>query len=162
MTRTMRAAVAALALALSIAPAAMAASITETLSVNSSLVVTGIPASIDYGSADPATTTATVPVNATVVTNAPGWQLRMSGSDFTGPATIAKMQREGQIDQPAFGSSAVTSFTNFANSAFDGTNVTASGPTGSTGVNMQFRVNVPAAQAPGAYSGTITYTFTAS
>ena len=161
MSRKLHAAAAALVMALAIAPVASAATIDESLTVNSTLTVTGIPASISYGSIDPGSTSAAYPVNATVVTNAAGWQLRMSGSDFTGPATLGKINREGQIDQPPFGTSAVTSWTNFANSAFDGSSVTASGPTGSTAVNMAFRVNIPGGQAPGNYTGTITYTFSA-
>lgn len=163
MHRNIRAAVAALALVLAVAPAAMAATISESVTVNSVLTVTGIPASISYGTLDPGTTSGVQSFTASVTANS-GYTYRVSGSDFTGPGTIGKVNRESKLAL-ASGStiaSGLDNWTNFANSAYDGSNVVVTGNAGSSSFLTELRLTIPGATAPGSYSGSITYTFTAN
>ena len=155
--------VSAAALILAIAAPASAASITESLSVNSVLTVTGVPASINYGAVDPGGQSGQQSFTASVTSNNP-WTFKMSGSDFTGPATIGKAARQGQLGLAtgSVGSMTPGGWTAFDQPAFDGTTVNATGTAGSGSFNVDLRVNVPANAPGGAYSGTITYTFSAS
>lgn len=150
-------------LALALAVPVSAASITESLTVNTVLTITGIPASISYGAVDPGGQSGQQTFSANVTSNNP-WTFRMSGSDFTGASTIGKSARQGQLGLAAGSvtSIAPSTWTGFDNAAFDGTTLNASGSAGSGSFNVDLRVNVPANAPGGAYSGTITYTFTAS
>lgn len=162
MTRSFRALVGALALALAIVPSAFASNITESLTVNSVITVTGVPASISYGTVDPGLTSSTQSFTASVTANS-GYVFRMSGSNFTGAGTISKSARYGQLGGGSNVTiSGPTSFTDFGAAAFDGTTVLVTGNSGSSSFNTDLRVAVPANQAPGSYAGTITYTFSAS
>ena len=158
--RTGTASALALALALTFAPAAMAGTVAESLSINSVLNVSGIPATINYGAMDQLTTSATQTFTVNVTSNAP-YVFKLSGSDFTGPATIAKTAREAQIGLAAnVTMNAPAGWTNFGNAAYNGTNPVVTGNTGASNFNVDLRVTVPAA-APGAYTGTLTYTVSA-
>jgi hypothetical protein len=169
MNRTIRAAVAALIVALAIAPVASAASIDESLTVNSTLTVTGVPATINYGAIDPGAASSTQSFTASVVTNS-SWQFIMSGSDFTGPTGLPESVRIGRMTSATGATSATTpaSFSAFGvevfgTEQFSGTQVNAAGSPGTSGFQVDLYVDlVDHASAPaGAYSGTITYTFSA-
>ena len=152
----------ALVIGLGGASSVFAGNINETLSVNSTITVTGIPASIDYGALDPGATSPTRGFDVAVTSNA-SWTFKESGSAFGGAGTIAKSQRYGQFGS---GNNAVisgpTSWADFGMNAFDGSTVLVSGQPGAASFHTDLRVQIPAGQAPGAYTGTITYTFTAS
>jgi len=162
--RTGTAGTLALALSLAFVPVVSAGSIGDSFSVATVLEVSGIPATISYGTVAANVTSSPQSVTATVVSNS-GWKLTMSGSDFSGPATIGKAAREAQVDQPAFGGPpGGLPWTNFGSPTLDGSTTVVTGPSagGSVSFGMSFRVTPPPASLPGAYSGTITYTFTAT
>lgn len=167
-SRSLLSLAAAAALAASLPGAALAQSVPETLTVPASLTVTGVPASIDYGSVSDGTQSAVVnfrPIissNGTVTFDA-------SGGDFTsGGDSIGQDAREWQFSGDF----------NWATNNPPGTNawVTTStvegvSPVGGCGgfcdptsgqFDIDLRVNVPADSPPGAYSSSITLTFTAS
>ena len=157
MLRKITAAVAALALTLSLAPAVMAGTITDSFAVATALEVSGIPATLNYGTAIASVTTAAQLVHPIVLSNGP-WSLTLSGSDYSGPATIGKAAREVNVQ----GSTGITGWTNFGDPALNGVTVIRSGVPGTVGFDMSFRVTPPADTLPGSYSGTITYTFASS
>lgn len=164
MSPKLRALAGALILSLAVVPVVSAGSITDSFTVSTVLQVTGIPATIDYGAQVANVTSSPQSVAVNVVSNT-GWSLAMSGTDFTGPQTIGKAAREVQIDQPAFGGPpGGLPWTNFGAVNLDGSTPLVTGPSGGGSVSfgMAFRVTPPSGALPGAYSGTITYTFTAS
>jgi hypothetical protein len=157
MHRKSRAAVAALILTLTLAPAAMAATsadVTDSQSVTSTLALTLDKSTITYGSIEPGQSSqasaADRRVTASVVGgNVPSWTLTVTGSDFTrtGGGTIPASSRQGK-------------------------DVTGSGPwadlplvipgTGSEARVVEFGVLVPTSAPAGDYAGTITFTVSGS
>lgn len=164
MHRKLGAALAALILTLAVAPAALATDVSDSFSVNGTLTVTGIPASIDYGALDAGTTSGIQTIDATVSSNAP-WTMTVTGTDFTGPGNLSKSVR--QIQLSTTGGPIIQPGT-FPWVAFDDAVLADATPdvTGSAGsgllVRSELRVAVPANTPAGSYSGTITYTFSAS
>ncbi|MBI2776026.1 MAG: hypothetical protein HYX57_01990 [Chloroflexi bacterium] len=147
---------------LSVAPSALAATVTDSFTVTASVAVTGIPASISYGALDPGTTSGVQIIDANVSSNS-AWSMRITGSDFTGPAALGKGAREVKLSST---NGAAVQVAPFAFVAFDDPKYTdaiadATGSAGSFLVRSELRIVVPVAQAPGSYSGTITYTFSA-
>ncbi len=162
MHRSMRALAGALVLALAIVPSAFAGTITESLSVNSIITVTGIPATINYGAVDPGQQSPTQSFTASVTANS-GYIFKMSGSNFTGTGSINKTARFGRFGGSSNATiNAASVYTDFGATAFDGSTTIITGNAGSSSFNTDLYIAVPGAQAPGAYTGTITYTFTAS
>lgn len=164
MTRNLRAAVAALALALMVAPVVSAADVPETLTVNSILQITGLPASINYGAVDPGQMSGQYSYPATVTANS-NWSFRLSGSNFAGPATINKSARQAQVglaSGTATVASAAQSWTGFDQTVYDGTSNVVTGSNGSSGFQLELRVNVPSNATAGAYTGTLTWTLSGS
>jgi hypothetical protein len=169
MTRIHRAAVAALIAALAIAPVASAATVTDSFSVNGTLTVTGIPATISYGNLADGTTSAVQVIDASVTANTP-WQMTVTGTDFdrTGGGNLPKSVREVLLSstgalaqfQVTPGPGAWQPFD--AATLSDGT-PDATGPAGA-GINVrsELRVVIPGGTSAGDYSGTIEYTFTAT
>jgi hypothetical protein len=169
MHRTLRAAVAALALALAIAPVVSAATVTDSFTVNGTLTVTGIPATISYGNLDDGTTSSVQVIDASVTTNAP-WQMTVTGTDFdrAGGGSLPKSVRQVLLSstgalaqfQVTPGPSSWQPFD--AATLSDGT-PDATGPAGS-GINVrsELRIVLPGGTTAGNYSGQIVYTFSAS
>lgn len=141
----------------------MAATVSESLTVTSSLTVTGIPATISYGSVDPGLTSGTQAFTAAVTGNS-GWSLDVTSTGFSasGGKTISLSQRDLQIVSATGGTTtAVGTWTAFGVGSLASTTPEASGPTGSSGFDANLRVRVPAAAQAGAYTATVTFTFTA-
>lgn len=88
-----RAALAATVLSLLLAPATFAATasstVNESLSVNSSLTVSGCPTTLDFGAVDAGgSTPATLACAYSVGGNATSWTVTGTQSNLTGPGTI--------------------------------------------------------------------------
>lgn len=167
----MRAGIAALVLTLALVPATFAATsnVTDSFSVNGTLTVTGIPATLDYGALDDGTTSAVQTIDANVVSNSP-WQLMLTGTDFdrAGGGSLPKSVRQvllsttgGNVNfQVMPGPSAWQPFD--ATSLTDAVADATGSPTAGANVRGEYRIVLPGGTAAGSYSGTITYTFTAT
>lgn len=99
--RKLRAPAIALALTLALAAPTLAASGTsaETLAVTSTISVTGVPATIDYGESLPGERVTAAPFGLTVSSNnSTGWSFTISASDLvSGGASIPSSARWFQI-----------------------------------------------------------------
>ncbi|HWP62819.1 MAG TPA: hypothetical protein VNO86_05055 [Candidatus Binatia bacterium] len=149
-----RAGVAGLILALAVAaPAAAATSTTsESFTVPTSVTVTGIPASLNYGSVPPGTMSPEQSVSLTIQANV-DWSINIAGSSFAGPggASIPVSARYGAI-----GTNPLVSFGSLPWSS--NTQPELSGGTGSTSATVRFAVQPPATAPAGSYTGTLTWT----
>jgi hypothetical protein len=162
---TVRAAAAALLLLAGLAPAALAGTsdVPDSFTVNGTLTVTGIPASISYGNVDAGATSAIQSIDANVASNT-NWGMFLTGSGFSGPAALPSSVRRAQISVAAPGSiqSGTASFFGFDAAILTDSNPEVFGPpTAGLGVHTDLRVVIPPAAATGAYSGTVTFTFQA-
>lgn len=156
--------VAAVSLAVALPGAAFAADVTEALNVNSALTVTGVPASIDYGSVDPGQSTAQKQVAVTVTSNS-AWALNITGTDFNGSGgrSINKSARQLTLAQGS-GTSTVNvgPGTTFNDPALNGAPAEATGPAGTADLIAQLRINVPGSAPAGAYTGTVSFVASAN
>lgn len=149
-------------MAISAVGSAAAANITESLSVTSSLACTGIPAAINYGAIDSGTTSGDQSFTVNCTANS-GYDFALSGSDFTGPAALSKAQREVKFDALSGVTTPTVSYISFSDPLLNGTtSVIHAAAAGSTNFTPSLHVVIPAAQYAGAYTGTVTYTFTAN
>lgn len=144
-------------LALALPATVLAADVSESLTVNGAISVTGVPTSLGYGNVDPGGTSALQTIGVTVTSNG-SWAAQMSGSDFTGAGSMPASVREGQL---ACGGTAVCNesagFHAFgAGGDFGDAGAEALGTAGSGTLTLDLRVKPPASQAAGAYSGTLT------
>lgn len=153
---------AAALLALAVAPV-QAADTTDGFSVNGSLSVTGIPATLSYGALDPGSVSGIQTVDARVTSNG-AWTANISGTGFTGAATLPKSVRQLQLSAgPGITTDAPVSWRDFGDASLDDPEAEATGAAGSDLlVRSELRVNVPPTTPAGSYSGTISFTFTAS
>jgi len=164
MNRT-RALVAGLVLALAIAaPVAAQTTIPETITVNATMAVSGLPVSIDYGATDAGAASATIPATATIVANVT-WTVTIGGTAFSGsgfPAS-ARQCKLTVVSGPAGIGGGADSWHDFGTLNFcDGVSTPASGlSAGTTVLRTDLRVNVPGTGVAGAHTGTVTFTFTA-
>ena len=149
--------------------AANSASSNETLSSVVTITLTGVPATLDYGTVSPnfsgdrwsgaGTASAgifTINFGADFGTAS----LKAAGTDLTGPATIAKTNRKicdggGAVNLTGFSvtSCAAGGTSMSANQSMGSTN--ASGVTGTVKVNLGWMLTNP---TPGAYTGSVTFT----
>lgn len=158
---------AALTLAVALPGAAFAADVQESLTVRSAITVTGVPATVNYGSADPGQMTAPAQSFTADVTANGGWNLQVTGTQFTAPGSkvIASSAREMAL--AASGNATTTmpaGYTSFGDPRFSGTtgNDEATGTAGASQVTAGLRVQVPANAAAGTYTGTVSFIFTAN
>lgn len=164
-----RAAVAALALSLALAPAAMAATsqtTNDSFTVNAAISITGVPATTSYGSLDGGQTSAVQTIDATIASNVP-WRFDVSGTDFAraGGGTLSKHQRQvllsstggdGVAFQVTPGPTAWQAFDDAT--LTDGTADATGAVTASSNVRAELRVVIPGGTQPGNYSGSVTFT----
>jgi hypothetical protein len=182
--RNVVALVAALSLALSVTSAAFAtdqsSAVTETLMLNPTSTITGAPTSIAYPSALGGANVVGVPTPAgpTVMNftsnNINGFKVNIASTDLTsGANTIPNNRRRFAVQSTTAcipGASIPAGFvqvTNYADTtsgyqmaAASGVDVTFCTPTGpgtTTLTNFNAKLAIPAAQAAGAYTGTITF-----
>lgn len=173
MTRNVRAIVGALVLTLALVTPAFAgtSNVTDSFTVNGTVTVTGIPATISYGALDDGTTSATQTIDASITANS-NWTMKITGTDFarTGGGTLSKSVRQVLLSTIATGGGA-PSFevtpSPTAWQAFDAATLTNATPdvTGVPGASIplrsELRIVLPGGTQSGAYQGTITYTFSA-
>lgn len=147
---------AGLALAAVIASPVAAADVAESITVNGTLTVTGIPASINYGALDAGTTSADQTINYTVTANG-NYVVTITGTAFArsgGGATMPASARQGWSTTASSGAHCTPLETW---TAFNGTAQTCDGPMGSTSsFTTKVRVAVPGGQMAGTYTGTLT------
>jgi hypothetical protein len=164
---------AVLVTALLVSPTLAASSTsTETLTVLPTTTLTGVPASIAYGSGiGGATLTSGSPFTMTATTNsATGLNVTWAASDLTGSGTIAAQNnRYLQMTSPGAGCSSVGALSGYstapgkvysgvANSQQSIVTVASAASCAIAGVTL--RVIIPAAATPGAYTGSTTFTAT--
>jgi hypothetical protein len=130
--------------------ASQSATSTETLTVNASITLTGVPTSLSYGSTLGAQKLSATMTGVHVFTNNPtGMKVTATASDLTaGGNTIAATNRAFK-----FGGSAEVPYTT-ANTVL----TTFPGPVPDTAADIVASVNVPANAMPGAYTGSVTIT----
>lgn len=155
--------VAAVSLAVALPGAVLATDVAETLSVNSSLTVTGIPATVAYGAVDPGSTTPTKSFTTNVSGNS-AWELSVTGTDLSAGAgkTIMKGRRDMQLTGFTGGAQTpqLASWTAFDVGSLSTTaNPEATGPAGDSSFNTDLRVRVPGSAPAGAYTGTVSFVF---
>lgn len=155
-----RALIVALAMTLALASPtfALTSTASETLTVDAQVTLTGVPASISYGSGLGGTRTgAQFTVNATT-NGAAGMTLTVAGSALTnGASTIAATNRS--FDLAAYNCGPVNN--NPSTLSGGGPhNVCTSGQTATVPITP--KITVPPTQAPGAYTGTLTVTAVAN
>lgn len=168
MSRLRAALVAAVILTLAAVPVASAQTVTESFTVNGTITVSGIPASLSYGALDAGQQSAVQTIDALVTANA-AWGFDISGSDFTGPTSLSKSIRDGLISTNAGGTAAGVTFDapltwrSFGEASLTDPTPEATGPAGVSGVlvRTELRINVPGGTPAGAYSGTLTITVAA-
>lgn len=152
-TRTIAAGL-ALVLALALPASALAADVSETLAVNGTITVTGLPASINYGALDAGTRSPDQVLNYHVTANG-DFVTAITGTDFArngGGASIAKGAREGWMTTPSSGANCTPPelWTAFSSP------LSCTGTMGATkDYTLKLRVNVPGGQMAGNYTGTV-------
>lgn len=161
MHRSTRAVALGAILALALAAPVSAASVPESFTVNSTLSISGLPASIDYGNLDAGATSATFPVDATISANVK-WNFYVSGSDFSGTG-FPKSIREGKMTilsgAATLASGTLAGWLNFADPKYSGSFVDAltNATSGTSVIRTELRITVPADAMPGAHTGSVTF-----
>ena len=151
----------ALALAMAFPIAAFATTATSTVpeslavTAAASISITGLPASLTFPAAVAGNTSTAPNMNVTVtVASASTWTLSLANSDLTsGPNTIAASNIEATIN----GAGAIALPGTVMDSSGVGGGVSSGGTAG-----VQLFVNIPPSAAGGTYTGTATFTGTAS
>lgn len=152
------AAVFAAALSLSAAGVAAADTVSETLTVSTAMSLSGVPASIAYGTIVPGAPSAAQTFGMTASANT-AWKVYFNGSAFTGPGTLTAAARELEITSPSGTSQAnYTSWTSFGTGNLQNGTAAWQGDPGTFTATANLRVNPPPATAPGAYTGSFTVT----
>lgn len=157
MHATRRAAVVAAILALVGAAPVSAASVSsaETLTVPSAISIGGVPASIDYGTVFPGTTSSILQYSIDLSANS-SYQFRLVGSAFTdGSSTIACERRLSGFD----GDAPVAMIPQSGGICATPSIV---GSAGSRTVLVKLAVSLPPGVSPGTYTGTLTFEASAS
>lgn len=142
---------AALVAALTVAApvAAVTATTTDSVEVSSSVTISGVPATLSYGTVAPGTT-ATQTVNITVAGNV-SWRLRLVASPLTSGANQINCTHRLY----AYDGGSLANFT--TSGANCETSTMRNGAAGSTTFPVRLALSVPVATAPGTYSGTVTF-----
>lgn len=152
----------AAALSMSAVGSALAtdSNVTETLTITTALSVSGVPASIDYGTVVPGAPSAAQSFLASVSANVP-WKMTATGSDFTsGTHTLVMGARQVQVTGLAGASTDVAAYTSFG--APLGTSRLLYGGAGPGSGTINLRINAPGSTIPGVYTGDFTLTLVAS
>lgn len=153
--------IAAALLLASAAPAA-AAGVTETLTVNGAVTITGLPTSIAFGAVDPGVTTGSQALGGTVSANVP-WTLFLSASPLGNGAggTIPATNQDFNFPASSGATLVPPADTWTAWSSSWNSSGVASGGAGTFAMGMSTRVRVPVAMPSGSYTGTLTITVSA-
>lgn len=163
--------IAALALAgilsLTLATSALAATVDETLTVATAVSMSGVPATLNYGTVTPGVASSAQTFTITINANA-AWVVDMYAvDDFVGPGTLSKGARQVRTTavSGAGTSSSITSYTAFGAAGLTGPSASASeidgGPVSGATADLSFRILAPASTAPGVYAGQFTITIAA-
>ena len=151
------AAVLALALPASAFAASTSSTVTESLTVAASISMTGIPASLDYGSSTAGTNVVAPEFTAAVSSNnASGWSVAVNATDLTnGGGTIPATNRQYSMAGSGYTATGGGSPVSYPGGDF----VIANRATpGSANVFVTSRISIPAAASPGAYTGSAVFT----
>lgn len=137
--------------------ASTSATSSESLTVAASISLSGVPATIAYPSVTAGQTAVAPEFTAAVSSNnATGWTFAVNATDLTaGTLVIVKTQREYTVSGTGFTATGGGSPT-----AYPGGDFTLASRTtgGANNVFVTSRVVVPAAAAPGAYTGSAVFT----
>lgn len=152
------AALAAATLLLGGALPAAAETVSDGFSVSSALSVTGIPASVSYGTVAPGATSGMETIDAHVTSNGP-WHANVEGSGFAGPGstTLPKSVRQLKLSQSGgIALDAPVEWRDFGDPSLEDAAPEATGGSGEgLLLRAELRVAVPATAPAGAYSGSI-------
>lgn len=176
MPRTIRAAIVAAILALTVAAPAMAAPTSvaapETLTVLATTSLTGVPASIAYGSglAGSSRNNGSAFTMTASSNSVSGFAVSWAATDLTGPGTIAANTRGLQLVNAGGGTcatvGALSGYTTAPGKAYTGPagtaqNIVVNTTAGSCAIGgVQLYVAIPVTAISGNYTGTTTFTVT--
>jgi len=141
----------ALAVAMPVEATGDKGAVTETVTVRNDLVLVLDTTQIGYGTLDPGATSAEVTLGATVsAPDGASWELTVSGTSFRS----ARHTMAGSVRTVKAGGA---DWTPLARPLV----VARSTGGGGASVPMSWRVTIPADQAPGSYTGSLTFTVSA-
>jgi hypothetical protein len=131
----------------------------ETLAVVSAISISGIPASIDYGTASGGSNAdaATIPLSVTT-DNPNGWRLDLTATALTGAGTIPATARSFRVMNAAGGAIPIGTFNGtYGPYVAGGVNPVAADSTGTATFSLDARIAVPNGTPAGSYTGTLTF-----
>jgi hypothetical protein len=127
----------------------------DTVTVPSAVTITGVPASINYGTVAPGSVSPEKSYPITVSGNT-GFTFRLLGTALTGSAgTLSCGFRMLAFDQGTLANMQYVDSTNPSLGCQSTSTVT--GSAGTTSFTVRLAIAIPASTAPGTYSGTVTF-----
>lgn len=155
-------------LALTVTTSAFAATSTaissESLNVLATVSITGVPATIDYGSSPSGATVSSSPMTIVVSTNnAAGFNFTLTATNLTGAGTIPSSARRINCTMTSAGTQFPGALCSGSDAAYPGGSNVALGATNAAGdatFATTTKVVIPGSAPAGAYSGTLTFTAT--